>query len=185
MLVSAMKGEGSQFDGLSDAEIELLRLRAARYARQPEGKAEDVIDIVVFVRGRSRYAIPLCAVREVRPLRAFCRIPGSSRCVPGMFHFRGEIISVHDLEAFMDPGAGGRPSPWIVLIEHQGERIALLADEVLDVEQIATEQIKPTPITFGDRAACFQGVIGGAVLLLQPGKLFTTPRFFSAFSAHD
>src|SRR5262245_1910482 len=136
MSASATRNDGSLLDGLSDAEIELLRARAARYARQPDKKAEDVTHAVVLARGAARYAAPLPHLQEIRPLKGFSRIPGASLCVPGMFHCRGEILSLHDIEAFMVEGAGGRPAPWVLVLEHGGERIGLMADEVLDIVEI-------------------------------------------------
>src|SRR5262249_42037421 len=107
----------SMFAGLSDAEIEILRARAVKYARSVEVVAEHVVDVVVFARGTMRYGVPLGALREIRALRALCRIPGASACVPGVFHYRGEILSAHDLEAFL--GGAGAPSgaaSWVLVV---------------------------------------------------------------------
>lgn len=183
MSASATKNEGSQLDGLTSAEIEILRARAERYAKQPEKRAEDVTHAIVLTRGGARYAAPLRSLREIRPLKVFCRIPDASRCVPGMFHCRGEILSLHDIEAFMMEGAGGRPAPWVLILEQGRERIGLMADEVLDVVEVSAARVMPVPITFGDRATCFEGILDGGVFLLAPPKLFSTPSFFSAFPA--
>lgn len=168
------------FAGLSQAEIALLQARAARYARSVEEGREQVADAVVFARGEARYAVPLESLREIRPLRQLCKIPGAARHVPGVFHYRGEIVSVHDVEAFL----GGAMSPvaaWVLIVEHEQERIGLMADEVIGVEPAPPSAISPVPVTMGEAAACFQGLLGRESLLLSPARLFSTPAFHSAF----
>jgi chemotaxis signal transduction protein len=156
-------------------------MRAARYAERMEEGAGDIAAAVIFRRGATQYAAPISALREVRPLLRMCRIPGASAAVPGVVHFRGEILSLHDLAAFMDPSAGGKPAAWIIVAERAGERIGVLADEIIGIEQFAASRVRPPPVTFGERASCFEGVIAGGVLLLSAPRMFETPAFFSAF----
>jgi chemotaxis signal transduction protein len=169
-------------DGLTSAEIDILRARAARYARRVETVVEHLADVVIFARGSLRYAIPLPTLREIRPLRALCRIPGASPCVPGVFHYRGEILGAHDLDAFLG-GASveARPAPWVLIVEHERERLGLMADEVIGVEPARASTLGPLPITLGDGAGCFQGALADGVVLLNAPRLFANPRFYSAF----
>ena len=120
-------------DALTAEEIDLLKQRAARYALATEAQATDITDAVVFRRGAVKYAIPLVSLREVRPLRSFCPIPCASASVPGILHFRGEILSLHDVAAFMDPAIETENPVWVIVVEHMNERIGLAADEILDV----------------------------------------------------
>ncbi|UQA62432.1 chemotaxis protein CheW [Polyangium aurulentum] len=178
---SSSKNDVSLLDGLGEDEIELLRMRAMRYAERIDDGTGDIAEVVVFRRGTTQYAVPISVLREVRPLRSMCRIPGASLVVPGIVHFRGEILSLHDLEAFMDPTAGGRPAAWVIVAENAGERIGIIADEVLGIEQFAATRVRPPPVTFGERGIPFEGVIDGGVLLLSAERMFDTPSFFSAF----
>ncbi len=181
MSASEMDYEPHPLDGLSEAEIELLRARAVRYARAPETDAGDKSAFVLFERRQTRYAAALECLREIMPLERFCRIPGASNCVPGLFHYRGEILSLHDIEAFLGGEGQGFGGSRVIVLEHRGERIGLFSDELLGVELISSTQISPLPIAFGDRGECFQGVLEGGVLSLNVPRLFTTPEFFSAF----
>lgn len=167
--------------GLTAADVDLLRRRAARYAKEAEAAAVDVTDAAVFARGRVRYAVPLASLREIRPLRHLCRIPSASRIVPGVVHYRGEILSVHDLESFLAEQASGAEPNWVLVVEHEAERLGLMADEVIGIEPVAAGQLRPLPVTLGDRSACFQGILDGGVLMLKPAQLFSTPAFFAAF----
>jgi len=180
----ALRGdEGALFAGLDVAEIALLRQRAARYAERPVQAAGHATSYVVFTRGDARYAMPLEDLCEIRPLRRFCQIPGASRAAPGVIHHRGEIISIHDLSAFMSEGAAmaRAAAPWVLVVERARERLGLFADDIIDIEAIEAAKIKPVPVTFGARAVCFQGALEQGTLLLEPSRLFTTPSFFSAF----
>ena len=166
---------------LSVEDIALLKQRAARYASAAERPATDVTDVVVFRRGGAHYAIPLVSLREVRPLRTFCAIPCSSATVPGILHFRGEIISLHDVAAFMEPSMETKRAAWVIVVEHLGERIGLGADEVMDVEKVSAARVRPRPITFGYRGAICDGMLPDGSLLLSAARLFHTDTFFSAF----
>jgi purine-binding chemotaxis protein CheW len=168
-------------DALSTEEVDLLKQRATRYARASENQATDLTDAVVFRRGNAKYAMPLVALREVRPLRSFCPIPQASTAVPGILHFRGEIISLHDVAAFMEPAVETENPTWVIVVEHLGERIGLGADEILDVERHSTALVRPVPITFGDRGALCDGLLPDGSLLLSASRMFHTEAFFSAF----
>lgn len=177
----ASKELDSLFDALSREDVELLEQRAARYALATERLATDVTDAVVFQRGRAKYALPLVTLREVRPLRSFCPIPCASPSVPGILHFRGEIISLHDVAAFMDPSAETENPNWVIVVEYMGERIGLGADEILDVERHSTAMVQPLPITFGDRGVICDGLLPDGSLLLSASRMFHTATFFAAF----
>lgn len=171
------------FAGLTPAELELLKARAARYAKATAEAARDMQESVIFTRGSSRYGVVLSALREIRPLQNVCLLPGASPVVPGVFYYRGELLSVHDLSAFMSLGARAavRPAPWVLIVEHEGERLGLLADSVIEIRSIRTADVRPLPITLGDRSSCFQGVLEDGLLLLHAPPLFTNPHFFNAF----
>lgn len=167
--------------GLTPEQRELLRRRAQRYARQAQVSTEAATEVIVFARRGGRYALPLEAMREIRPLRQLTRIPGASPVVPGLVHYRGELLGVHDLGAWVDaPGPALEPA-WVLVVEQGAGRLGLLADELAGIERVLASQVGAVPVTLGERAACFQGVLAGPVLLLQPDRLFTTPAFYRAF----
>jgi chemotaxis signal transduction protein len=177
----SMDPDSSPNDTLSVEEIDLLKQRAARYSLATETQATDVTDAVIFRRGTAKYAAPLIALREVRPLRSFCPIPCTAASVPGILHFRGEILSLHDVAAFMEPNIEADTPAWVIVVEHLGERIGLAADEILDVERHSSATVQPLPITFGDRGAICDGLLQNGCVLLSPARMFHTDAFFSAF----
>lgn len=161
------------FFGLSSDDVELLRWRASRYAQRPDTDQNDQTEVIVFVRGGTRYAAALEGLREIRPLRTFCPIPGGTGLVPGVFHYRGEILSVYDLACLLNPDASHPYSDWVVVLEHEGARIGLVVDEVIGVEPTSSIRVRPVPISLGEQAACFQGVLDGGGLLLHTARLLS------------
>ena len=123
------------------------------------------------------------ALREIRPLQNVCLLPGASPVVPGVLYYRGELLGVHDLTAFMSLGACAamKAAPWVLIVEHEGERLGLLADAVIEIRSILSTDVRPLPITLGDRGSCFLGVLEDGLLLLHAPPLFSNPRFFNAF----
>ena len=113
--------------------------------------------------------------------RSFSPIPSASRTVPGIFHFRGEVLSLHDVAAFMEPAVAADDPAWVIVVEHGGERIGLGADEILDVERHASGAVQMLPVTFGDRGAICDGLLPNAAVLLSAPRMFHTDAFFSAF----
>lgn len=166
---------------LTREEIELLRRRAERYAKANLVDTEETRDAVVFVRGASRYACPLNALREIRPLRKICLLPLASRIAPGAVHVRGELLSVHDLAAFFGESEVSPEGAFLLVVEEDDERMALLADDVLDVEAYKPSSLQSLPLTFGSKASCFQGMLADGTMLLQPAALFTSPEFSSGY----
>jgi purine-binding chemotaxis protein CheW len=160
---------------------EVLRRRTQRYAARADGMVGDGRSVVHFNRGGDEYAVPLVDLREIRPLRKFCRIPGASPAVPGVLHYRGEILSGHDLEACLRSQSAASDAAWVLVVERNDRRLGLLADDIIGVELVRDESVKPTPVTFGERVVILDGVIGGNVLLLNTGGLFSDHAFYFAF----
>ena len=159
--------------------LRILVQRAERYARVEEQDGhEELVKLLYFEHGPSVYGIPLDDLREVRVLRGFCSIPGARKTVPGIFYYRGEILSLHDLTAFMGTTAE-EPARWVIVVEHDGQRMGIMARDVLDVREVAMSKVRPSPVTLGERANCLQGVVEDGTLLLRTEALFTIQAFFA------
>ncbi len=167
--------------GLSLLEIELLKLRSARYARQERTQSAERPDAVMFERSGGRYAVLVTDLREIRPLKRLCHIPGASRVVPGVFYYRGEILSAHDLGCFLLEREGATEPPWVLVLQHQGERIGLLADSITNIVSVLADELRALPVTLGERSDCFYGLLEGGALLLNPARLLQNATFSSAF----
>lgn len=166
---------------LTAQEQALLEARAQRYARRDRGLDLITFEVVRFSRGRGAYAVAVGELKEIRPLRSLCRVPGARAVVPGVVACRGEILSAHDLEAFLTGAAPEQEPSWLIVVEDDDRRLALLADEVSDVVSVSATSRQPLPVTLGERAACFQALLDGEALLVDVASLFSHRRFFEAF----
>lgn len=169
------------FAGLDAGEIDLLERRAARYGRRADDDAGETIEVVVFLRGSTKYAALLRSLREIRPLRKFTRIPGTSPAVPGIFHYRGQILSAHDVSAFLTGASQPFQPAWVLIAEHGPGSVGIVADEVIGVEPVASRAVRPVPVTLGEKGVGFAGVAHGDLILLNVPALLSIPAFFNAF----
>lgn len=160
---------------------ELLELRARRYARVAEEERRIAYTVVSFRRGESSYAIPLADLREIRPLARFCALPGASAVAPGVVYYRGELLSLHDLSAFVSGKRSPREAAWVLVAEHAGERIGLMADEVADVLELEEGELRSVPVTMGEAGEAFACVTDAALLVIDTQRMFHTERFINAF----
>lgn len=167
--------------GLSSEEKQLLLERANRYARVAESAVDETTEAVSFKRGDDEFALPLTSLREIRVLRKPCPIPGASRAVPAIFHHRGEILSAHDLSAFLHGAPADARPEFAMIVDDSGRRLALIADELVGVVAVSAGRLVSLPVTLGDRANCFAGVTGDGILVLRPSALFESPALFNAF----
>ncbi len=165
-------------DETLSGEQRLLQARAARYARATEDDG-DFIDVIAGRRGRTQFAIPLANLRGIRRLAPFCAIPGTSPIVPGAVYHRGEILSVHDLQALLaEPVAD--VAPWMAVLDDGAGRFAVMADEVVGQRRVAVATIQPIPVTMGEFSRCFRGLISREWLLLDVPALRDCRPFFVA-----
>lgn len=165
-----------------DRERTLLAQRAERFSKRPDDQEEqDTTRIVGLRRGQTRYGVALAGLVEIRTLRHFCPVPGASSVVPGVFYHRGEILSGHDLHAYL-AGGGVAPRPtWVLVCDQGGHVFGLLADEVTDIEEIPVRAVRPVPSSFGERRESFRGLTPDGTLLLDLRALLEDAEFASAF----
>lgn len=171
---------GTPSDSVTAAQT-LLKLRAIRYAHKEPTSVSDSRDAIVFARNQGRYAVLVTDLREIRPLRRLCRIPSASRIVPGVFYYRGEILSAHDLGCLLTECEPETLPPWVLVLDYQRERIGLLADAILHITTISADSISAPPVTLGVHRQGFDGVLNDGALLLSPARLLAMPEFMNAF----
>ncbi len=169
-------------EALNDNERKLLKSRAERYgARDAHRRDDRRVDYVVFERRDRAYGIDLVSLREIRIVQGWCPVPGASPVVPGVVNYRGDLVSLHDIAAFLtDAPSSDDHWRWLLIVEHEGQQLGLLADDVQGISTLRRDDVNPVPIALGAKAPCFCGVAEGDLLLLDPESLFVTPAFFLA-----
>ncbi len=160
---------------------DLLAERAMRYAEVGSGEQKVLSTVVTFRRGQGAFALDLTALREVRPLSSWCRIPGARVTVPGLVHYRGELLTLNDLAPFLGETPGGDEPGWVLVVDDGSGRVGLMADDVMDVIDIPVDALSPVPLTLGEPGECFQGVIEDQFLMIDPPRLLSARALAAAF----
>jgi purine-binding chemotaxis protein CheW len=105
--------------------------------------------IVVFALGASRCALRHEEVREFLPVPHLWRPPGAPRVLEGFLNLGGAPVPVIALDRLLEVPGAGQPAPLahrhLILLraEPSGWQVALLVERVLDVRQVAPEQLRP------------------------------------------
>ncbi len=121
--------------------------RAARLARVPAEQEKGAqVELVLVRLGNEIYGLDVQCVSDIRPAELFTRVPRTPDWVAGVVNLRGRILSLLDLQRFLGlPQAedGERVKPYLVVVEAPGAEmeVALLADEVLDVEALPASRL--------------------------------------------
>lgn len=97
--------------------------------------------------GRDEFALPVGCVREVIETPPVTKVPLAPAAVAGVAAVRGEIVPVVDLGIRLR-GRATVGAPRLVTVEGEGVagRVGLLADDVVGITQVASEDaIEPLP----------------------------------------
>jgi purine-binding chemotaxis protein CheW len=127
------------------------------------------------------FAIPSVSVREVIRYRPYTPVPGAPPTLPGILSQRGAILPVVEPHALLgiEPVPSTRATR-LVVVAHADVDMALIVDEVLDLEVLAAESVGPIPSALDPaRARFLRGVAQHAeqpVALLDLDELIAALR---------
>jgi purine-binding chemotaxis protein CheW len=158
-----------------DAKQAILRRRAVALARkldQDQG-AETALDILEFLLTYESYAIEMCWVAEIYPLKDLTPLPCTPPFVAGIINVRGRILSVIDIRKFFDLPEKGLTDLNKVIILGNGEmEFGILADEILGTRSIPLSEIQaPLATLTGIREEYLKGVTRERTAILDGAKL--------------
>ena len=108
---------------------------------------------MTFKLAEEEYGLEILKVREIIGLMDITRVPGTADYIRGVINLRGKVIPVVDLRRkFEMPKTEATDQTVIIVVQYatsKGEyTMGILVDEVLEVLNIAAEQIEPPP-SFG------------------------------------
>ncbi len=146
--------------------------RAERLARVPAKVDEgEKIRLVMLRLGREVYGVDVQHVFDIRLVEAITRVPRVPDWVAGVVNLHGHIFSVVDLQRYLGLSRLEAATPnghtplnaqdgrCLVVVETPDMELALLADEVLPLEEISVGQIQEaTAIIRGIRPEYLRGV---------------------------
>ena len=167
-------------NGKREEERRILKARAEALAREPEPErgAGEYLELVEFRLASESYAVESAYVREVYPLKELTPLPCTPAFVLGIINMRGQILSIVDLKKFFDLPAGGLTDLNRVVILHTEDmEFGILADTVIGLRHVSTEEIHPPPPTLkGIQAEYLRGVTKEGLVVLDGGRILTDKR---------
>lgn len=118
-------------------------------------------EFATFNVGETLLALDIRCIRDINDNLKIFNVPGAPGCIRGVINLRGDVVTVVDPRVIVQ-GQDTRITHETrnIIVESQGEHIALLVDRVLDVMVIAKRDIEPCPANLGGiDGKFFSGVI--------------------------
>lgn len=143
--------------GLDDQVRAILRQRAESLAQaESEMQAIETRGLLLFRLGDETYAVGVESVREIVDDFTVTSIPCVPSHVLGVINVRGEIISVIDLAAVLNPSTTGerftdREEKSGIVVCSDEVTSMLLVDEIGDIIEVPQGSVEP-PLSSLDRA---------------------------------
>ncbi len=157
-----------------------LEARARTLARPPKEEAHgEEVELVLFSLASETYALEARLVREVARFREFAVVPFAPEALVGVTNLRGEVMPVYDLRPLLGvPRNRLTDLARAIVLERDGDVLAVLADQALDVVRVPRSAVLP-PETLppGTERAIVSGVTAQAVIVLDGQALLGDPRF--------
>lgn len=107
-------------------------------------RLQDSLSILGFRLGDENFAITIKELKSVIRVPRYTSLPLSPVHLLGIINVRGEIRPVLDLHpVFGLPSSSDGKSARILIIHENVRSVSLLVDEILDLYEIYTDEIKP------------------------------------------
>jgi len=166
--------------GDAAARERLLRERAARYARARQPERAGVREVVVFRRADLSFGLSMQAIAAAVPVERLARIPGAAANIAGALMHEGAVVAIHDLAVPLRRRAAVELPARALVGAGEFRHMALLADEIVDIDARDMNRISPPPRHPLLPPRCVVGVHEDRWLLLDIGGLRQWPEFFRA-----
>ena len=104
--------------------------------------------VVVFRVGPTLFGLDCRAVQEVLPPLWITPLADAPGFIEGVVEVRGEVVPVVDLRPRLGGAADGfHRRTRLLLLRVGGGTVALIVDQVLDVKAVASEWLRPCPVS--------------------------------------
>ena len=111
---------------------------------ETEAGLAEATQLVVFRIDKSEYALPVGNVGEILRMVAIAPVPEAPEWLPGVINLRGKVIPVINLRTRLGLPAEkiGLNTP-IIVAEHEGHMVGLVADSVTELLTVSGDSIEP------------------------------------------
>ncbi|GAB4214251.1 MAG: chemotaxis protein CheW [Roseiflexaceae bacterium] len=156
---------------------ERARLLARQEQTEQHASGEEVL---IFRLGEAGYSLPVQAVREVTPLRAYTPLPVMPAHIVGLVNLRGRLLAVLDIRPLLGiPRAAPRPESGLLRVALGEVEVGLLIDEVIEVRRGDGVAAPALSALAGQSVEWVHGVDRQLNLLIDPALLLSDPRLLS------
>ncbi len=127
----------------------------------------DATQLVVFRIEKSEYALPVGNVGEILRMVAIAPVPEAPEWLPGVINLRGKVIPVIDLRIRLGlPSQEVGLNTPIIVAEHEGQMVGLVADSVTELLTVSHDSIEPPDARVGASNAVESVARAGERLIL-------------------
>jgi purine-binding chemotaxis protein CheW len=167
--------------GLDAAARRVLEERARLLARplpQLQVELSDGLELLVFSRAGSAYAVSAAHVVEIVPLAEPTPLPRVPAAVLGVMNHRGRIVPLVDVVRLL-PGAGAEEGDggFAIVVAAGAAAFALRADAVTGSERVAADDVRPgAELGIDERETLVAGVTPALAAILDVNALVLDPR---------
>ena len=102
--------------------------------------------MLTFALGAEVYGVDILRLKEIRGWSPVTRLPHSPPAVLGVLNLRGVVVPIIDLRVRF-----GMPAAEFTA--HGDQEFGIVVDKVMDVVDIAPDQVRPAPAAGGTSAA--------------------------------
>jgi purine-binding chemotaxis protein CheW len=150
----------------------ILEARAAALARSAVQEEEvDTVALLTFLAGGRSYGLASHYVQCVLGRADVSRLPWAPAAVVGVTNVHGDVVPVADVDQLLGAGAC-RPGGPIVVVEHDGARLGLLAEAISGLVSVPRPALVAPAADLG-AAANLVVALTGTTLVLDGGALLT------------
>ena len=134
---------------------------------ETEAGSAEATQLVVFRIDKSEYALPVSNVGEILRMVAIAPVPEAPEWLPGVINLRGKVIPVINLRKRLGlPEVEVGLNTPIVVAEHEGQMVGLVADAVTELLTVAADSVEPPDARVGSANAVEAVARSGERLIL-------------------
>jgi purine-binding chemotaxis protein CheW len=143
-------------DDPSPGEGTILGFAAELPPPEEPSPAVPLVQLITFVLGDERYALPIELVYEILRVTPITRVPHAPRAVRGLMNVRGRLLPVVDVRMLLDlPPATVDKDSRVITVQVRGRNLGLLVDRVGTVAKVRKDEIQAAPPEVVGRRADF------------------------------
>jgi purine-binding chemotaxis protein CheW len=138
----------------------------------------DDVQVVTFRVGRQEFAFDILQVERILRYSAPAPLPKAPQFLEGVLPYGEGAVPVIDLRKRFELEAAIQEETRLMVLELDGQRVAVLVDEVREVLRVDSTTISaPGPVVSGLAAAYISGIItrpGRTIIILNARKLLSS-----------